>query len=135
MENLYKDIEKTIVSSNKEIEDTLEKMKQSLKEQVVNAKLGEKKSTKFYFSPSFKHAQVNLITPTIAKSIGSTSSYRFAILEPALSLHKTTKFAFKIKQATANSWLALGLCHKNIIVQKNYGFQFSSVGNYPKQQC
>ncbi len=36
--------------------------------------------------------------------------------------------AFKIKESSSN-WVAVGMCHKNIVVSKNYGFNFSSIGH------
>ncbi len=36
--------------------------------------------------------------------------------------------AFRIKQCTSN-WVAVGMCHKNIVVGKAYGFNFSSIGH------
>ncbi len=41
---------------------------------------------------------------------------------------KIKSLAFKIKQCTSN-WVAVGMCHKNIVVGKNYGFNFSAVGH------
>ena len=35
--------------------------------------------------------------------------------------------AFKVN--TACSWLAFGVCHKNIVQSKNYSFTFNSVGH------
>jgi len=36
--------------------------------------------------------------------------------------------AFKIKESHSN-WVAVGMCHKNIVKSKNYGFNFSSIGH------
>lgn len=37
-------------------------------------------------------------------------------------------FAFKIKESTSN-WVAVGMCHKNIVASKHYGFNFNTLGH------
>lgn len=83
---------------------------------------------KFKFSPKFKHAEITYISPEIVKS-GATSSYKFAIMEPDIEKFKGVKrMAFKIKE-TSKNWLAVGVCHKNIVVSKNYSFTFNVLGH------
>lgn len=41
---------------------------------------------------------------------------------------KVKTLAFKVKHCSSN-WVAVGMCHKNIVVSKNYGFNFSSIGH------
>ena len=36
--------------------------------------------------------------------------------------------SFKVKESNSN-WVAVGMCHKNIVKSKNYGFNFSSIGH------
>lgn len=62
------------------------------------------------------------------KAINS-SGYKFAIMEPDLETGGSIKtFAFKIKECTSN-WVAIGMCHKNVVVSKSYGFNFSAIGH------
>jgi hypothetical protein len=50
-------------------------------------------------------------------------------MEPHLETGASIKsFGFKIKESTSN-WVAVGVCHKNIVASKNYGFNFSSIGH------
>lgn len=51
-------------------------------------------------------------------------------MEPSLekSNQKVRTFYFKIRECHSN-WVAVGMCHKNIVVGKNYGFNFSSLGH------
>ena len=36
--------------------------------------------------------------------------------------------AFQVKQSTSN-WVAIGLCHKNVVVSKSYAFTSSPIGH------
>jgi hypothetical protein len=38
------------------------------------------------------------------------------------------EFAFKVKESSSN-WVAVGMCHKNLVATKNYGFNFSAIGH------
>lgn len=38
------------------------------------------------------------------------------------------EIGFKIKESTSN-WVAVGMCHKDIVAGKNYGFNFSTIGH------
>jgi len=50
-------------------------------------------------------------------------------MEPGLEKGDSVKdFAFKIKESTSN-WVAVGMCHKNIVSSKFYGFNFSAIGH------
>ncbi|EGR30748.1 hypothetical protein IMG5_124140 [Ichthyophthirius multifiliis] len=86
---------------------------------------------KMQFSFSLKHPQITQINKFTVKSIGTTPNYRFALMEPPLPKNKPIKITFKNKQGNAggNNWIAIGVCHKNIIVEKNYGFNFNALGH------
>lgn len=92
------------------------------------------KST-FVFSEKLKHSNITLTGQMIAKSSTGTQSYKFCLLEPNINLKNLSKpltFAFKININNVNygnNWIAVGVCHKNIIVQKNYNFTFSTLGH------
>lgn len=59
----------------------------------------------------------------------NSSGYKFAVMEPALdSGNQVKKLAFKVKECSSN-WVAVGVCHHNIVKSKNYGFNFSSIGH------
>lgn len=51
-------------------------------------------------------------------------------MEPAINENgvKPLKVAFKIKENTS-SWLAVGVCYKNAIVNANFTFNYSSLGH------
>ena len=86
------------------------------------------KKISFKFSNTFKHNDVKLISEHLVKSQNS-AGYKFAIMEPDLEKGgKIQNMAFKIKQCTSN-WVAVGMCHKNIVASKNYGFNFSAIGH------
>lgn len=60
---------------------------------------------------------------------GATSSYKFAIIDPDIEKFKGVKrLAFKIKESSKN-WLAVGVCHKNVVAAKNYSFTFNVLGH------
>ena len=52
-------------------------------------------------------------------------------MEPAVTAkgNKKKTFAFRMKEVNPSNWCAVGLCHKNIIVSKNYNFTFSQLGH------
>ena len=60
----------------------------------------------------------------------NTSSYKFAVMEPSLENgnQKVKTYFFRIKECSSN-WVAVGMCHKNIVASKSYGFNFSSLGH------
>jgi len=82
------------------------------------------------FSEHEKHPNIQILSPTIIKST-STSGYKFAILNPALNSKGIKKrvFAFKIKEVSSNNWIALGICHAKIIIEKAFNFTFSTLGH------
>lgn len=86
-------------------------------------------SIKYKFSAKFKHPEINLLGPMNVKS-GGSSSYKFAIMEPDVerSFGQVKKMVFRIKEASAN-WLAVGVCHKNLVQSKNFGFSFNVLGH------
>lgn len=86
------------------------------------------KKVSYKFSNTLKHADIKLVNEYLVKSQNS-AGYKFAIMEPDLEKGgKIKNMAFKIKQCTSN-WVAVGMCHKNIVVGKNYGFNFSAIGH------
>ncbi|EGR33112.1 hypothetical protein IMG5_061110, partial [Ichthyophthirius multifiliis] len=86
---------------------------------------------KFQFSQTLKHPQITTINKNSVKSTGTSPNYRFALIEPEFPSNKVTKIALRIKQGNAanNNWLAIGVCLKNVIHAKNYGFQFNQLGH------
>jgi hypothetical protein len=71
---------------------------------------------------------VKLINEYTVKSSNS-SGYKFAIMEPNLEKGGSTKnFTFKIKECGSN-WVAVGMCHANLVKSKNYAFNFSNLGH------
>lgn len=82
----------------------------------------------FKFSATFKHNDVKIVNDQTVKSQIS-AGYKFAIMESEIEKGAKIKtFAFKVNQCTSN-WVAVGMCHKDIVVAKNYGFNFSSIGH------
>ena len=53
------------------------------------------------------------------------------MLQPNLeSIGKRVRtFAFRMKEVNPSNWVAVGLCHKNLIVSKGYNFTFSQLGH------
>ena len=86
------------------------------------------KDSPFKFLPDFKHPDIKIMSDQIVKSSNS-SGYKFALMGPALEDGATIKeMAFKIKESHSN-WVAVGMCHRNIVKSKNFGFNFSSIGH------
>lgn len=89
----------------------------------------------FVFSEKWKHANITISNKTIAKSSSGSQSYKFCLLEPNINLKTLTQpitFAFKINIVSStynNNWIAVGVCHKNIVVSKGYNFAFSALGH------
>lgn len=86
-------------------------------------------SVKYKFSPKLKHAEINVLSPALVKSVGA-SSYKFAVMEPDVerSGGQIKRLAFRIKEASMN-WLAVGVCHKNLVQSKNFSFSFNVLGH------
>ncbi len=75
-----------------------------------------------------KHPDIKVVSDSLIKS-QNTSGYKFAIMEPSLEKGADNKtFHFKIKECNSN-WIAVGICHKNIVVSKLYTFNFSTLGH------
>ena len=69
-----------------------------------------------------------IVSDSVVKS-SNGSGYKFAVMQPNLQEGGDIKeMAFKIKQSHSN-WVAVGMCHKNIVKSKNYGFNFSAIGH------
>lgn len=82
----------------------------------------------YKFSKNSKHTDIKVLNDHLVKATNS-SGYKFAIMEPGLENGDSIKdFAFRIKELTSN-WVAVGMCHKNIVSNKSYGFNFSSIGH------
>ena len=98
-------------------------------EKEVNETNVWKRGVSFKFSPILKHPDIKLITDYHIKS-QNTSGYKFAVMEPSISgiNAKNKTLYFKIKECSSN-WVAIGMCHKNIVNSKGYAFNFSSLGH------
>lgn len=97
-------------------------------EKEVNATNIWKKSNMYKFSSSFKHNDIKLLSDFHVKSM-NTSGYKFVVMEPSLEIGSTVKtFHFRVKECSSN-WVAVGMCHKNIVATKGYTFNFSSLGH------
>lgn len=83
----------------------------------------------FKFSPEFKHSGISVLNDSSIKSTEGYS-YRFALMEPALTANgnKPVKVAFKVKENHSN-WLAVGICYKNLVSESNYNFNYSTLGH------
>ena len=89
-----------------------------------------KRGVNYKFSPTNKHSDIKLISDYHIKSL-NTSGYKFAVMEPSLQTSNSVKnkpLYFKIKECSSN-WVAVGMCHKNIVHSKGYTFNFSSLGH------
>lgn len=86
------------------------------------------KQSAFKFNPLFKHPDIKILQDAVVKSSNS-SGYKFAVMDPHLESGPPLKsFAFRIKESSSN-WVAVGMCHKNVVAGKNYGFNFSAIGH------
>ena len=86
------------------------------------------KDSPFRFLPDCKHPDIKIISDPIVKSSNS-SGYKFAVMGPSLEDGSSLKeMSFKIKESHSN-WVAVGMCHKNLVKSKNFGFNFSSIGH------
>ena len=87
----------TMISNNVlEVNKKLKEYQKVLEESVNSTNIW-KKSPKFKFSPTFKHADIKLTSDYHIKSQNS-SGYKFAIMEPSLEKGPDNKtFHFKIK--------------------------------------
>lgn len=83
----------------------------------------------FKYSPEMKHAGTEIVSDTVIKST-EAYNYHFALMEPSITEkgNKPFQVAFKIRENNS-SWLAVGLCHKNIVQANNYQFNYSSLGH------
>lgn len=66
------------------------------------------------------------------KAAGSQVGYKFALLDPSLQSKGgsgSRKFAFRMNQVNPSNWVAIGVCHKNVIVKKQYNFAFNTIGH------
>ena len=92
----------------------------------------------FSFSHQYKHANVTVAAPNLVKVSTGASGYKFAVMTPSLDgLSKPIKFGFKMKvfiilhrkEVHQSNWLAIGMCHLDTIIAKNYTFSFSTLGH------
>ena len=86
-----------------------------------------KKASSYEFSEKFKQKDIVLLSKTLAKST-SSDSYKFAILEPNLETNSMKKFSFKMSKIVS-TWVAVGICHRDIVVSNDYRFKFGSTGH------
>lgn len=64
---------------------------------------------------------MEILNPYAAKSV-KTSAYKFALLNPCIDHEaRNQSFAFTIGECSSN-WVAVGVCHKNIVISRNYSF-------------
>ncbi len=118
----------TMISNN--VQEVNKKLKQYQKalQQTVNSTNIWKKHPKFKFSGVMKHPDIKLLSDYHVKSLNN-SGYKFAIMEPSVEKGTNMKtFHFKIKQCNSN-WIAVGVCHKNVVIGKNYTFNYNNIGH------
>lgn len=80
----------------------------------------------FKFSSELKHTGVQIVSDNTLKSV-EAYNYHFGLMEPSIS-EKGLKVSFLIKENTSN-WVAVGLCHKNIVQMNSYQFNYSNLGH------
>lgn len=50
-------------------------------------------------------------------------------MEPSIEKgNKVKTYSFKIQECSSN-WVAVGMCHKDIVATKGYAFNFSNLGH------
>jgi hypothetical protein len=82
----------------------------------------------YRFSEVLKHSDIGLVNSFHARS-QNTQGYKFAVLEPDVESRSDKRcFHFRIKEYSSN-WIAVGVCHKNIVVSKGYAFNFNVLGH------
>lgn len=65
----------------------------------------------------------------LGKKLNINTRYKFIVIDPPLDLsNAVSELNFKININSSSNWMALGLCHKNTIVQNSYSFPYSSTG-------
>lgn len=76
-----------------------------------------------------KHTGVQLVSDTVIKSIEGYN-YHFGLMEPCINEKgsKPISVQFSIKENTSN-WVAIGMCHKNIVQTNSYQFNYSTLGH------
>lgn len=119
-------MKKQLLVSFEDVSKKMEEYNVKLQDTIKGATIW--KQTSFKFNPLYKHPDIKIVQDNIVKSSNS-SGYKFAIMDPHLESGLGIKnFGFKIKESSSN-WIAVGMCHKNIVANKNYGFNFSSIGH------
>lgn len=117
---------KQLLTGFEDIKKKIEEYSVKVQEIIKGASIWKQAS--FKFSPIFKHPDIKIIQDNIVKSTNS-SGYKFAIMDPHLEIGLGIKqFGFRIKESSSN-WVAVGVCHKNLVASKNYSFNFSSIGH------
>ena len=76
-----------------------------------------------------KHNGVQVASDTLIKSVEG-SNYHFGLMEPSLNDKgsRNVEVAFLIKENSLN-WVAVGLCHKSVVLTNNYQFNYSTLGH------
>ena len=99
-----------------------------LQKTVDNPSIFDRK-IEFKFSGELKHNGVELISENVIKST-EAYNYHFGLMEPSIMEkgNKPQSVAFKVRENNSN-WLAVGLCHKNIVQSNNYQFSYSTLGH------
>jgi hypothetical protein len=117
---------KQLLASFEEVSKKMEEYNLKLQDTIKGANIWKQYS--FKFLPLYKHPDIKIVQDNIVKSSNS-SGYKFAIMDPHIETGLGIKnFGFKVKESSSN-WVAVGMCHKNIVASKSYGFNFSSIGH------
>jgi hypothetical protein len=125
LKNSTSEVDSMIKKNMEEMNSKLLSYNDSLKELVNNMNIWKKAHLKF--STTYKHPDVKVITDHLVKATNN-SGYKFVVMEPSIDKGDIKSFAFKIKESSSN-WIAVGVCHRNVVSSKNYGFNFGSVGH------
>ena len=119
-------MKKGLVLNMEQLATKTKKYSKDLADTTTNLNIWRESS--FMFSSTTKHPDIKIISPLVVKS-ANNSGYKFAIMEPGLQADQTVKdYGFKVKESSS-SWVAVGMCHKNTVISKNYGFNFSAIGH------
>ena len=81
----------------------------------------------FHFSSDLKSPDIWIVDSFKAVS-KKGKIYQTIIMEPGINMtNDVTAFRFKINKST--NWVSIGMCHKNILVQKNFVFDYKTIGH------
>lgn len=81
-----------------------------------------------FFSSMYKHSNVKLLSEYEAVS-QSANGYKFALLDNTLEDGSRIKVnKYKIIECSGN-WIAVGMCHREVVRGYQYGFNYSHTGH------